>query len=115
MCDVSPEEITEGTLARALVVLAGPLVVQNVALVAQSVVDLFWVGRLGGDAVAAVGLFVGVVLHELGHSLVAMRDGFPIESITLWIFGGMAHIEDLPEDWVCPKCEAEKEYFEPVD
>lgn len=23
--------------------------------------------------------------------------------------------EDLPEDWVCPKCGAEKEYFEKVD
>lgn len=23
--------------------------------------------------------------------------------------------EDLPEDWVCPLCEAEKEYFELVD
>lgn len=23
--------------------------------------------------------------------------------------------EDLPEDWVCPKCGAEKEYFEPVE
>ena len=23
--------------------------------------------------------------------------------------------EDLPDDWVCPKCGAEKEYFYPVD
>lgn len=23
--------------------------------------------------------------------------------------------EDLPDDWVCPKCEAEKEFFEEVD
>jgi rubredoxin len=23
--------------------------------------------------------------------------------------------DDLPEDWVCPKCGAEKEYFYPVD
>ena len=48
---------------------------------------------------AAVGLFAGVVLHELGHSLVAMRFGFPIESITLWIFGGIAQLTDMPEDW----------------
>ena len=48
---------------------------------------------------AAIGLFVGVVLHELGHSVVAMRFGFPIESITLWIFGGIAQLEDMPEDW----------------
>ncbi|MEF8784010.1 MAG: site-2 protease family protein [Haloarculaceae archaeon] len=49
--------------------------------------------------VAAVGLFVGVVLHELGHSAVAMRFGFPIESITLWLFGGIANLEEMPEDW----------------
>jgi len=48
---------------------------------------------------AALGLFVGVVLHELGHSLVAMRYGFPIDSITLWIFGGIASFSEMPEDW----------------
>jgi putative MATE family efflux protein len=61
MFDVSREEITGGSLSRALLLLAAPLVVQNFALVAQSVVDLFWVGRLGGDAVAAVGLATVVV------------------------------------------------------
>lgn len=50
-------------------------------------------------SVTAVGLFVGVVLHELGHSLVAMRFGFPIDSITLWLFGGIARLTDQPEDW----------------
>jgi len=49
--------------------------------------------------VAALGLFAGVVLHELGHSLVAMRYGYPIASITLWIFGGIAQLEEMPEDW----------------
>ncbi|MFD1586236.1 CBS domain-containing protein [Halorientalis brevis] len=49
--------------------------------------------------VAAVGLFVGVVLHELGHSLVAMRFGYPIDSITLWLFGGVAQLTEMPEDW----------------
>jgi Zn-dependent protease/CBS domain-containing protein len=48
---------------------------------------------------AAVGLFVGIVLHELGHSVVARAFGFPIESITLWLFGGIAQLTDLPEDW----------------
>ncbi|MDS0260324.1 CBS domain-containing protein [Haloarcula sp. S1CR25-12] len=49
--------------------------------------------------VAAVGLFTGVVLHELGHSLVAIRYGFPIDSITLWLFGGVAQLTEMPEDW----------------
>ncbi len=50
-------------------------------------------------SIAAVGLFLGVVLHELGHSVVAMRYGFPIDSITLWILGGVAQLTDQPEDW----------------
>ncbi|WP_324665088.1 site-2 protease family protein [Haloarcula sediminis] len=57
--------------------------------------SLVWV--LG--VVAAVGLFTGVVLHELGHSLVAIRYGFPIDSITLWLFGGVAQLTEMPEDW----------------
>ena len=48
---------------------------------------------------ASIGLFVGVLLHELGHSWTAHRYDITITSITLWIFGGMAHMEDLPEDW----------------
>ncbi|MGM0399415.1 MAG: site-2 protease family protein [Halobacteriota archaeon] len=50
-------------------------------------------------AIAAIGLFVGVVLHELGHSLVAIRYGYPIDSITLWILGGIAQLSEQPEDW----------------
>lgn len=49
--------------------------------------------------VSALGLFVGVLLHELGHSWTARRYGITITSITLWIFGGLAHMENLPEDW----------------
>ncbi|ELZ31671.1 CBS domain-containing protein [Halorubrum distributum] len=48
---------------------------------------------------AAVGLFVGVLLHEFGHSLVAMRYGYEIESITLWLLGGLASFAEFPEDW----------------
>ncbi|ESP88623.1 CBS domain-containing protein [Candidatus Halobonum tyrrellensis] len=48
---------------------------------------------------AAVGLFVSVLLHEFGHSLTAMHYGYDIDSITLWLFGGVASFEELPEDW----------------
>jgi Zn-dependent protease/CBS domain-containing protein len=48
---------------------------------------------------AAIGLFVGVLLHEFGHSLVAMRYGYEIESITLWLLGGLASFEEFPENW----------------
>lgn len=37
-------------------------------------------------------LFVSVVAHELAHSLVGRANGIPIESITLFIFGGVAQM-----------------------
>ncbi len=48
---------------------------------------------------AAVGLFVSVTVHELGHSWVALRYGVEIESITLWILGGMAALKSIPREW----------------
>jgi Zn-dependent protease/CBS domain-containing protein len=50
-------------------------------------------------AIAAIGLFVGVVLHELGHSMIALRYGVEIESIRLWIFGGVSEFSELPDKW----------------
>ncbi len=61
MLDLSPSDITEGKLTRALLVLAAPLLVQNVVQVGQQVVDLFWLGRLSGSAVAAIGLVFPVL------------------------------------------------------
>jgi Zn-dependent protease len=48
---------------------------------------------------AAIGLFVSVLLHELGHAWVAMRYDIEIESITLWILGGMAALSSIPKEW----------------
>lgn len=48
---------------------------------------------------AALGLFVSVLLHELGHSLVARRYGLDTEAITLWFLGGLAQFTELPDDW----------------
>lgn len=60
--------------------------------------------RAGGTSwiigiTAAVGLFVSVTLHELGHSWVALRYDIEIESITLWILGGMASLKTIPKEW----------------
>lgn len=52
----------------------------------------YWVMGIGG----ALGLFLSIVLHELGHSFVARKDGIAIKGITLFIFGGVAEMEGEP-------------------
>jgi Zn-dependent protease len=47
-------------------------------------------------AVTAIMLFVSVLLHELGHSMVALRYKIPVRSITLFLFGGVAQIGAEP-------------------
>src|SRR2546430_15036950 len=43
-------------------------------------------------------LFTCVLLHELGHSLVAKRFGIPVKEITLWPFGGVAQLGAKPKN-----------------
>ncbi len=69
---------------------------------------IFWLSRFYGDVlgqsgsdsgpfalavISALGFFGSIVLHELGHAFVAIRNGIGISSIQLWIFGGMAHMD----------------------
>ncbi|MDE2822360.1 MAG: site-2 protease family protein, partial [Chloroflexota bacterium] len=42
--------------------------------------------------VCALSLFVSVLLHELAHSLVAIRRGYRVEGITLFLLGGVSSI-----------------------
>src|SRR3712207_2354513 len=49
------------------------------------------------DTLVIVALFICVLLHEFGHSLVAQRLGLEIHSITLLPLGGVSNLEFLPE------------------
>ncbi len=51
----------------------------------------WWMGLVG-----ALGLFISIIIHEFSHSVVARRYGMPIRGITLFIFGGVAEMEDEP-------------------
>ena len=57
----------------------------------------WWMGIAG-----ALGLFASIVVHEFSHSIVARRYGVPMKGITLFIFGGVAEMEEEPAD---PKTE----------
>ena len=47
-------------------------------------------------AFGAVGIFFSIVAHEFSHSLIARRFGLLIRSITLFIFGGVAQMDEEP-------------------
>jgi Zn-dependent protease len=57
---------------------------------------LAWEFGVLAAVVLAVGLFGGIVLHELGHSLAAVRKGCRVHEILLLPFGGVARMENLP-------------------
>ena len=61
--------------------------------------------------IVALGLFVGVLVHELAHSLVARKKGIRINSITLMIFGGIATMEEGVPD---PKAELPMALIGPI-
>lgn len=47
--------------------------------------------------ITSILFFGSVVLHELGHSVIALKYGIPVKAITLFIFGGVANIAKEPE------------------
>jgi len=71
---------------------------------------LVYIGSQGHGAerplrvVILLAAFLCVALHELGHSLVALRYGIPVADITLYPIGGLARIEKRPtpkqEFWI---------------
>lgn len=74
----------EGPILRSLVKVAVPIVIANVLQAAYQIIDAFWVGRLGADAVAAVSVSVpftfltislGAGLAIAGSTLIAQYVG----------------------------------------
>ena len=57
-----------------------------------------WSGAAYWSTGVAISLlfFASILAHELGHSLVAIRTGTPVRSITLFIFGGVAGMAREP-------------------
>ena len=49
-------------------------------------------------SIVALGLFVGVFIHEMAHSLIAKAKGIEIHSITLLILGGVSQMEETMPD-----------------
>jgi Zn-dependent protease len=45
----------------------------------------------------ALGYFASLILHELGHALMARRLGIPIAGIDLWFFGGLSQMRREPQ------------------
>lgn len=64
-------------------------------------VEPLWLRYTIGIALAVL-LFTCVLLHELGHSYVAKKHGTKIQGITLFLFGGVSSLEDIPRN---PKVE----------
>jgi Zn-dependent protease len=54
---------------------------------------MYWFAGL----VATLFHFASILVHELSHSFIAMRFGIKIPAITLFIFGGLAHIAEEPK------------------
>ncbi|HNC43249.1 MAG TPA: site-2 protease family protein, partial [Acidobacteriota bacterium] len=51
---------------------------------------------LGFGLLTALLFFLSILIHELAHSLVARAEGVGIHNITLYVFGGLAHLTGEP-------------------
>ena len=69
-----------------------------------------WV-RVGLSLLAAIFLFACVLIHEIGHSYIAVKNGIKIGGITLFLFGGVSEMEDIPRN---PKVEMVMAFIGPA-
>lgn len=83
-----------------------PLWIVIVALITWSLGAVYYPGQVDGIAplaayglglISALLLFASILLHELGHAIVARRNGVEIEEIDLWLLGGVARMAGYPK------------------
>jgi len=53
--------------------------------------------RIAAGLITSVLFFGSVLVHELMHSIVSQRQGIPVQSITLFLFGGVSQITSEPK------------------
>lgn len=56
--------------------------------------QVYWLAGI----IAALLFFASILIHELSHSITAVRLGIQVPEITLFLFGGVAHIAEEPAD-----------------
>jgi Zn-dependent protease/CBS domain-containing protein len=83
-----------------------PLWVVIVALISWSLGAAYYPEQVPGIApglsyalglLSALLLFASILLHELGHAIVARRRGVAIEEIDLWLLGGVSRMKGYPK------------------
>src|SRR5260221_8383415 len=115
----SHQDFTTGSLNRAILLLAIPMVLEMVLESVLGVVEVFWVGRLGADAVATVGLTesllslvfaVGLGLSLSTTAMVARRigekdpDGAAVAGVQAIVLGlGVSLAIGLPSFFLAPR------------
>ncbi|XVH32733.1 MATE family efflux transporter [Haloferacaceae archaeon DSL9] len=72
MFDIQKDELVEGSVPRLLLLLSAPLVAQNLVHVVNGVVDVFWLGQLSEEAIAAAGLNLPVIVFVYSAVLFAV-------------------------------------------
>ena len=77
-------KLLEGSIIKSLVSLAIPIILANILQTAYQLTDAFWVGRLGGVAVAAVSVSFPIIFL-----LISLGSGFAIAGsiLTAQYFG----------------------------
>ena len=90
---------------------AGALIIAGLVawIVGSSVLPAFVPGASGagylvGGVIAGTGVLASIFIHEAAHAVLARRHDVPVKSITLWLLGGVAHLEDEAPN---PRAEAQ--------